>query len=129
MTDTRMAVLRCIATTGRPLTAKEVFEKLSKGRSKISIDLVSIYRILQTLEEHALVHQVLPNGGFFPCLHSHCEGEAHVLALCTGCEETQELHLPDEVGADLLRYLKKAKHFTAKAPIIQIQGTCRNCSK
>ncbi len=67
MTDTRMAVLRCIATTGRPLTAKEVFEKLSKGRSKISIDLVSIYRILQTLEEHALVHQVLPNGGFFPC--------------------------------------------------------------
>ncbi len=129
ITDSRKAVLNCIAHTAKPLTAKDVLEEISKGKNKISVDQVSVYRILEALQSHGLVHQVLPSGGYFPCLHRGCQHDAHVIASCTSCETTEEVLLPDSLSSGLLQYIRREFAQTSQAPVIHIQSVCRECSK
>lgn len=124
VTETRLAVVRCLANSQQPLTAKEIFDKLDR---KSKIDQVSVYRILEALLELDLVHQVFPSGGYIPCHHTSCEQSFHILTRCSSCNAIEESHVPADKVEPLVSYLKNKKKFYPDVHVIQINGLCVSC--
>ena len=129
ITQPRKLVISCLANSPKPLSAKEVYEQISKDSSASKIDQVSVYRILETLAELELVHQVFPSGGYMACFHSQCGSTLHVLIRCTSCESIKELDVPQETVAPMVSYLKNEQGFTPDDHVFQMNGLCSNCQE
>jgi Fur family ferric uptake transcriptional regulator len=127
VTKPRLAVIHCLATAIRPLTARELFEELQRTNEVRGVDQVSIYRILEALRELGLVHQVFPSGGFLPCFHHSCTSQLHVLIRCSQCERIEELDVPQETLAPIIWYLKNNKGFQPDEHLFQMNGLCQQC--
>ena len=61
VTKQRLAVIRCIAKARHPLSAPEIYEKLSSRGKTAPLDKVSVYRVLDTLLELNLFNRVSPD--------------------------------------------------------------------
>ncbi len=134
LTSQRRTVLEVLASARVPLTPADLHERV-KTRGK-SMDLVSVYRILETLEKNGLVHHVLANNSFKACSHffegtphkhqTHEDEEhCHHLAICTSCGKSYEFECPqlDEIATDISRQsgIQITRH------LLEFQGTCRQC--
>lgn len=126
ITKTRKAVIDCLSRTAQPLSPQDIMKKLEK--SEEGIDLASVYRILKYMSELGLVHQVGPNGGFFPCVHSDCGVGIHLITRCSECSNTAELHIPEKQTSSLLKYLKNEINFSPEEFVLEIKGNCDQCS-
>lgn len=127
ITRTRRAVIDSLSKTTQPLSPQDISKLISENLDE-SIDLASIYRILKYMSELGLVHQVGPNGGFFPCAHSHCGSGVHLITRCHVCENTTEIHLPEEKTKPLINYIENEVDFIPQEHILEIKGTCLNCA-
>src|SRR5205085_7033977 len=65
ITMPRVQVIRALADTKKALSAYAIHEKIISGGGKI--DVVSVYRILSTLQEVGLMHHIGVVDGYFPC--------------------------------------------------------------
>ena len=128
VTKTRLAVVRAMSEAKKPLSATKLYEVFSENKSLGKIDQVTIYRVLETLKELGLVHQVFPSGGYLPCFHQHCGDAMHVLVRCSSCEEVTELDVPQETLAPMFWYLNGEHGFSADEHLFQINGKCSSCS-
>ncbi len=137
LTEQRRVVLEVLSTARVPLTPAELHERVkARGRS---MDLVSVYRILETLQDNGLVHHVIANNSFKACSHyfessegrkphghehSHDE-QCHHLAICTECGKSYEFDCPqlEEIAEAVTRDsgIKISRH------LLEFQGVCKNC--
>ena len=124
ITKPRLAVINCLANANGPLSAREIYEIISKNKDLGSIDQVSVYRILEAISKLELIHQVFPSGGYLACFHSAWESMLHVLIRCSSCEEIKELDVPQETVAPMIWYLKKEQSFHADEHVFQMNGLC-----
>src|SRR5579871_2639688 len=65
ITMPRVQVIRALADTTKALSAYAIHEKIISSSGKI--DVVSVYRILSTLQEVGLIHHIGIVDGYFPC--------------------------------------------------------------
>ncbi len=129
ITKTRKAVIDCLSKTTQALSPQEIMRLVTERYEGVEgIDLASVYRILKYMSELGLVHQVGPNGGFFPCVHSHCGSGIHLITRCNACDNTTELHIPEEKTNTLMRYLRNEIDFLPEEHVLEIKGTCKKCS-
>ncbi len=133
MTSQRRAVLEILSAARAPLTPADLHDRV-RQRGK-SVDLVSVYRILETLEQNGLVHHILANNSFKACAHyqdrhEHAHGaddgeHCHHLAICTGCGRSFEFECPqlDEIAARVSREsgIRIQRH------LLEFQGLCKSC--
>jgi len=70
ITMPRVQVIRALADTSKALSAYAIHEKIISGGGKI--DVVSVYRILSTLQEVGLIHHIGIVDGYFPCRIPDC---------------------------------------------------------
>ena len=124
LTDSRLTVVKILARSKKPLTAKQIYERLDK---KNLIDQASIYRTIDILLEYDLIHQVFPDGGFIACFHSSCESRFHILISCKKCESINEIHIPEEIFNQLSSHIEKSHSFRLEQDHFQLSGTCKNC--
>lgn len=127
VTQPRISVIRCLAEAAEPLSAREVFERISRDREAANVDQVSVYRILEALSELGLIHQVFPSGGYLPCFHQNCSSTLHVLIRCTSCERVDELDVPQETLAPMVWYLRNEQDFYPDEHLFQMNGLCAAC--
>ncbi len=127
VTQPRLSVVRSLATAGKPLSARELFDRIENDKSLPGVDQVSVYRILDTLSELDLVHQVFPSGGYVPCFHRDCRATLHVLIRCATCERIEELDVPQETLAPMLWYLQNERGFFPDEHVFQMNGQCSDC--
>lgn len=64
ITMPRVQVIRALADTDVALSAYAIHEKIMNANGKI--DVVSVYRILSTLEEIGMIHHIGVVDGYFP---------------------------------------------------------------
>ncbi|MCB0339995.1 MAG: transcriptional repressor [Bdellovibrionales bacterium] len=129
VTQSRLAVIRCLDKAHEPLSPREILEKIEANDTLPNVDQVSVYRILETLLSLGLVHQVSPSGKFTACAHIDCPISLHVLVRCLTCGKTHELDVPEGVMAPLTWYLEHQVRFIPKEHFFQIDGACKDCSK
>jgi Fe2+ or Zn2+ uptake regulation protein len=129
ITKTRKAVIDCLSKTTQALTPQEIMKRVAASTEGVEgIDLASVYRILKYMSELGLVHQIGPGGGFFPCAHSHCGAGIHLITRCNSCENTSELHIPEDKTTSLMWYLQNEIDFIPEEHILEIKGLCSQCS-
>lgn len=131
ITKPRRRVLEVLEHTDAALSPYEIKDQLDTAGEHV--DTVSIYRILECLEENQLVHRVLTTGKVRRCdleeAHCHLEQEAHCHhnLICRECGSIEELHCPG-LGA-LESEVSKRAGFQIEAHHLEFSGLCRQCRK
>ena len=123
ITMPRVQVIRALADTNRALSAYAIHEKIIGGGGKI--DVVSVYRILSTLQEVGLIHHIGVVDGYFPCRMADCSGKRSAVLVCEATSTVTELRLPDSLVRALEEQAREAG-FDANAIKVEITGSLRN---
>lgn len=95
ITMPRVQVIRALADTKQALSAYAIHEKIISGGGKI--DVVSVYRILATLQEVGLIHHVGIVDGYFPCRIPKTAGVKSELLVDEETQSIVELALPESI--------------------------------
>jgi Fur family zinc uptake transcriptional regulator len=92
ITMPRVQVIRALGDTSTALSAYEIHEKILSSGGKI--DVVSVYRILSTLQEVGLIHHIGVVDGYFPCRMVDCDANRSEVVVFEDSGEVKELDLP-----------------------------------
>ncbi|RZA12859.1 MAG: transcriptional repressor [Proteobacteria bacterium] len=130
LTKPRLALIDCLSHATVAMSPKEIFQRtealLTKDKSE-SIDTVTVYRILDRFAELGLVHRVAPNGDYIACTHLACATSPHIMTRCVQCQAAREMHIPEDIIAPLLWFMRTQKKFEPKEHLFQLDGICENC--
>lgn len=122
ITMPRVQVIRALADTKKALSAYAIHEKIISGGGKI--DVVSVYRILSTLQEVGLIHHIGVVDGYFPCRMENCHGKRSEVMICDETGDVMELHLPQAV-VDAIEEQAKENGFETSTIKVEITGCFR----
>jgi Fe2+ or Zn2+ uptake regulation protein len=126
ITKPRLAVINCLETAKKPLSPKNIFEQI-KQKNESKIDQVSVYRVLESLTQLGLVHQIYPSGDYVSC-HTSCEKKpSHILLNCSKCNETLEMQLEWNFIESIFEKIKISAKFNPIGHMMQINGICVEC--
>ncbi len=121
-TTARLAVFDILSSEPRPLSAKEIFSKSSKG----TFDFATLYRILNALVEKNLVYEIDLKRGH--ALYELAGGhEHHHHLVCKKCSKVIELK-----NCDLSKMEQEVATKNGFAAIqehsLEFFGICSNCA-
>lgn len=122
ITMPRVQVIRALADTKKALSAYAIHEKIISGGGKI--DVVSVYRILSTLQEVGLIHHIGVVDGYFPCRMENCHGKRSEVLVCEDTGDVFELRLPDTI-IEALEQQARESGFDASTIKVEITGATR----
>lgn len=121
-TQLRRQVYEQVLTAGRPIGAYDLLAALEPERGRLPP--TSVYRVLDLLVEHGLIHRIESKNAFFAC----CEvGQPHQgqFLICEDCGETVEIP-----GSDLARQLSSSENahgFELHRQVVEMTGLCGHC--
>ncbi len=123
-THPRDLVLSCLQTTGQPMSAYALLEKL-KPHGVQSAPIV--YRALSELEEKGAVHKIHAIGAYIACNneadHKH---PFSVLTICWDCKTVNELH--DHAIMHHLQQLRALNVPLIDHAVIELPVACPSCA-
>jgi Fur family zinc uptake transcriptional regulator len=125
LTPGRRRILEILAREGRPLGAYEMIDRVAKATGKRPAP-ISIYRALDFLLEHSLIHRLASRNAYLACGHGHAAREPIVFLICEICGEVVEATSPAMRGA--LGELAAEAKFSPRAQVMEVAGRCRTCA-
>jgi Fur family transcriptional regulator, zinc uptake regulator len=120
ITMPRVQVIRALADTNTALSAYAIHEKIINSGGKI--DVVSVYRILATLQEVGLIHHIGVVDGYFPCRLPGSHGTRSEVVVCEPNMQVIELELPRAIIEAVEEQAKKIG-FTPVAIKVEITSS------
>jgi len=123
LTPIRRSVLAALLASHKPLGAYDVIERLAARGDKLSP--ITIYRALDFLREHGLVHRIESRNAFIACGHSHDSSDPVVFLICEKCGAVGET--AGAAVAETIKTASRAAGFMPKTPVIEITGLCGHC--
>lgn len=131
VTQPRRFVLELLEQSPQALSAYEIKDRIVEAGN--TIDTVSVYRILECLEENDLIHRILSTGKVKKCQlehEDHCtrhqEDHCHHLLICTGCGDVSEIHCPGI--HDVIKTVEKNSKFKIHHHSLEFSGLCKHCA-
>ncbi len=123
LTAQRARVLEILAQDHRPMGAYEIMDALAEdGRRPAPI---TVYRALDFLLEHGLVHRIESRNAFIACMAGESGHETAVFLICRHCGNVGET-VPTGVR-DAVNQAAAAQGFSPQFTVIEIDGICRHC--
>lgn len=122
-TRLRRDVLETVAGQSRPMGAYDIAERLSAQGRRVAA--VSVYRALDFLGEHGLVHRIASRNAFVSCGHAHGDRAKLVFLICRTCGGIDETTAP-AVETALDRTLVQSG-FKPSSRILEVEGECGTC--
>lgn len=127
LTPIREKVLRLLLEIKKPVTAYELLEKYKEGE-KTGAQPMTIYRALNFLESHSLIHRLASTRQYVACDHmedAH-HSELTQFLMCDHCGTIEESALPDNLWQAIQENADQT-HFQIDQPSLEIHGTCEKC--
>lgn len=131
ITKPRQLVIKLLDKSKEALSAYEIKDKLENSGKEV--DTVSIYRIIECLEEKKLVHRVLTTNKVMKCqlkheeeCNRHQDHHCHHLLICQKCNLIEEVHCAGVTS--IIKKLEKDSKFKIKNHNIEFYGTCNGCT-
>ncbi|HYL47808.1 MAG TPA: Fur family transcriptional regulator [Stellaceae bacterium] len=123
LTPLRRCILGLVLEADGPVTAYQLLDRLKKIRKGAVPP--TIYRALDFLLEHRLIHRLERLNAFIPCAES---GHRHVaqFLICRECGSVAEIE--DQPAARALAHAAERKGFRARDTVVEIEGTCAACA-
>jgi Fur family zinc uptake transcriptional regulator len=124
LTAGRRRVLEIVASRHGAMGAYQIIDSLAgSGRRPAPM---TVYRALEFLIEHGLVHRLASRNAFVACRHPGRMHAAQFL-MCRGCGVVGEISDDGLVAAVVAR--AEGEGFAAQTPLIEIEGLCRQCER
>lgn len=124
ITMPRIQVIRALSKSNRSMTAYEIHAGICEDGGRI--DVVSVYRILQTLLNIGMVHRIGIVDGYYACREPHAiEHDAEHL-VCSECGCVTELSVAGNMVEGLSTQAKGAG-FRPSEIRVEMLGLCEHC--
>ena len=129
LTEKRKHVLSGLLQSDKALSAYELVD-YCKDQFGETIPAMSVYRILEFLQDQHLVHKLDLAKKYVACSHirSHHEHATSQFIICKKCQRVKEIDISDAVIESLLKDVHDAD-FELDSPQLEINGLCGNCGK
>lgn len=125
MTGQRRDILSCVAQSHSAAGAYDIIERMAE-RGGPRPAPITVYRALDFLEAHGLVHRIESRNAFVACSQSH-EGRPAALLICEACGTVAELDAPDAFAP--ITEAAVAQGFHPSRTVIEMAGTCGACAR
>ena len=122
LTGQRRDVLNCVAQSHSAVGAYDIIERMAGHGPRPAP--ITVYRALDFLEAHGLVHKIESRNAFVACSHSH-EGQPAALLICEHCGMVAELDSPDTF--ETLVRAASAQGFQPNRTVVEMSGLCAAC--
>ena len=123
-TDMRAAVFDALASFDKPASAYDVAEAVSKTEGR-RVAANSVYRILDLFVGANLARRVESANAYVANQHPDCLHDC-IFLICDNCG--QAVHIDDDKLSGEIRDAAASAGFAAKRPVIEVHGTCEDCS-
>ncbi|HEX5933140.1 MAG TPA: Fur family transcriptional regulator [Pseudorhizobium sp.] len=129
LTKNQSLVFDVLTKSDGPLSAYTILDRLRDSGFRAPLQ---VYRALDKLLEHGMVHRLESLNAFVACAHpqsSCCTGHGHgtvAFAICDSCGQVIEFH-DHEVDHRLGDWARGRKFRPAKTTI-EIRGLCEACA-
>lgn len=120
LTAQRAEVLELLLRRGGQAKAYDLQEDMQARHGRIAP--TTVYRALEFLQEHKLVHKVDATNSFVACNHTDHE-HASLLLICTQCGRVSELH--EHKALTPLLGLAQQQGFAPRA--VEVKSLCADC--
>jgi len=117
-TPLREHVLELIITDGGAVKAYDLLDRLSPELG--SPKPPTVYRALDFLSKHGLIHRVEALNAFIACDHSH-KGHLAEFFICEKCQSVEERHAHDHADC-------KPDGFNIRRSVVEHYGQCAKCA-
>jgi len=122
-TKIRRLVLELIWQSHKPLGAYELLPAIKEAGFNSAPP--TVYRALEFLQEHGLVHRISSLNAFIGCSHPGHQCSCCFL-ICDQCQLAVEVESP--VLANAIGGLSKEMGFVVEREHLELVGKCRQCS-
>ena len=122
LTPVRRRVLELILASDQPTGAYALLAELQRGRGKLGPP--TVYRALEFLLAHKLIHKVETSSAFIACSDIEHPHESQFM-ICNDCGATEELR--DDEIVQSLRRLGADRGFAIDRQVIEARGLCPAC--
>jgi Fur family transcriptional regulator, zinc uptake regulator len=122
LTAVRRRVLELILLSAQPTGAYALLAELQRGRGKLGPP--TVYRALEFLLAHKLIHKVETSSAFIACGDIEHPHESQFM-ICEDCGTTEEIR--DEEIVKNLRQLGERRGFAVERQVIEARGLCPAC--
>ena len=122
LTGQRRDILSCVAQGHSAVGAYDIIERMAEKGARPAP--ITVYRALDFLLAHGLVHKIESRNAFVACSHSH-EGQPAALLICETCGIVAELDAPEIF--ERINEKAAAQNFTPNHTLIEMSGICSAC--
>lgn len=127
LTKNQDLVYKALLSASSAMSAYDLLDQLRPNGVRAPIQ---IYRALDGLHEHGLIHRIERLNAYVACAHDHEADHDHqpldtAFAVCSTCGDVAEFSAPGVREA--LGAWADAAHFQARRSTIEIEGKCVNC--
>ena len=126
ITMPRVQVIRALSDTESAMSAYAIHDKIMKAGGKI--DVVSVYRIVNTLQEIGLVHYVGLIGGYFPARQSSPKTNKTQVLLCNSCQRIYEMPILPSVETEIEKQSGRSSYNLKTIKVELVATQCPRCA-
>lgn len=123
LTRLRKKIICFLAKQTKPLKAYELLAKLNQEPQDKAYVIMSIYRVLDFLCQHRIVHRINSNNSYMLCCHP--EKKFCQIFICKACGKKIESH--NQLLHQKLTKLATQSQFAIEQHAIDLSGLCQRC--
>lgn len=127
LTSKRKLVLSALIVSDKAMSAYELVD-LCKREFNVIIPAMSVYRILDFLQEQELAHKLNLANKYVACCHIDCDHKHEVsqFLICSKCQRVKEISL-GRITEEELRQDIESAGFQLVSPQLEINCVCDDC--
>ena len=128
LTEKRKHVLISLLKSERAMSAYELID-CCKEMFNENIPAMSVYRILEFLQEEQLVHKLNLANKYVACSHITCDHphEVSQFLICNQCSSVKEISVNRSL-IDTLKQNVEDAEFELLSPQLELKCLCQNCA-
>lgn len=126
LTVLREQILRLIWQNHKPLGAYLLMNLLEENSDREHVAPPTVYRTLDFLIEHGLIHKVHSLNAYVGC-SSPNQDRCNALFICSVCGETEEV--PNNSIQQAINLSASQHKFTVENQMLEIMGKCQPCKQ
>ncbi len=128
LTEKRKKVLSGLLQSDRALSAYELVDYCNKTYDE-TFAAMSVYRILEFLEQEQLVHKLNLANRYVACVHIACDHQHEVpqFLICTDCQRVKEFSISRSTLGSIKRQVEQAR-FQLVSEQIELNCLCGSCA-
>jgi len=124
-TPMRAAIFAALSAAERPASAYDLAETVSRSSGR-RVAANSVYRILDVFVAANLARRVESANAYIANAHPDCEHDC-IFLVCDACGRVS--HLDDDGLSSAVRRSAEKAGFSRLRPVIEVRGSCAECSE